>query len=194
MIRDKLTFANVMSLVAVFIALGGSAMALKANSVGSRQIRNGSVKGRDVANGALKGKDLKRATITAREIEEASFSLERFFEMKSHQFGCDPASAAFVTCGTVVLGINEPSQALLIAAGETQSGTGTCKFLVDGSDDVISAPPSFNQPGDFALTAVTKANALLQPGLNTFKLVCNETSGDADFSTTFSVLALGGNG
>jgi hypothetical protein len=190
MIRDKLTFANVMSLVAVFIALGGSAVALKANSVGSRQIRNGSVKGRDVANGALKGKDLKRATITAREIEENAFDLEPFYEMKSQQLGCDPDSTAFVTCGTVVLGINEPSQALLVAGGgQTGSGDSTCKFLVNGSDSLVAAAPI-----DFGLTAVTKANALLQPGLNTFKLVCNQTSGDAQFSTTFSVLAIGGNG
>jgi len=50
-LREKLTFANVMSSVAVFLALGGTALAVKANSVGSRQIIDDSIKGRDVADG-----------------------------------------------------------------------------------------------------------------------------------------------
>ena len=51
-IQGRLTFANVMSVMAVFIALGGTSYAavkLKANSVGSRQIKNGQVKRQDLA-------------------------------------------------------------------------------------------------------------------------------------------------
>ncbi len=46
-IRRRLTFANVMSVVAVFLALGGvgyAAFKLPKNSVGPKQIRNGAVK------------------------------------------------------------------------------------------------------------------------------------------------------
>jgi hypothetical protein len=45
-VREKLTFANVMSVIAVFIALGGvgyAASRLPKNSVGPKQIRNGAV-------------------------------------------------------------------------------------------------------------------------------------------------------
>jgi hypothetical protein len=45
-LRAKLTFANVMSVIAVFIALGGvgyAAVKLPKNSVGPKQIRNGAV-------------------------------------------------------------------------------------------------------------------------------------------------------
>jgi hypothetical protein len=52
-IRSRLKFANVMSVIAVFIALGGSAWAISANSVGSKQIKKGGVKNSDIANNAV---------------------------------------------------------------------------------------------------------------------------------------------
>ena len=65
--RERLTFANVMSVTAVFIALGGSAWALTRNSVGPRQIKPDAVRSSDikenavksphVANGSLLGED-----------------------------------------------------------------------------------------------------------------------------------------
>jgi hypothetical protein len=52
-LRERLTFANVMSVAAVFIALGGSAWAISANSVGSPQIKKGGVKNSDLADNAV---------------------------------------------------------------------------------------------------------------------------------------------
>lgn len=52
-LRERLTFANVMSVTAVFIALGGTAWAIKANSVGSRQIKANAVKTAEIANNAV---------------------------------------------------------------------------------------------------------------------------------------------
>ena len=49
-LRGRLTFANVVSVIALFAALGlGTAWALQANSVKSKHIVNGQVKGVDVA-------------------------------------------------------------------------------------------------------------------------------------------------
>jgi hypothetical protein len=77
-IRARLTFANVMSVVAVFIALGGSAIAInkiKANSVGTKQLKTGAVQNTDiadnavtspkVANGSLKDEDFAAGQIPA---------------------------------------------------------------------------------------------------------------------------------
>ena len=50
-IRDKLTYANVMSTVAVFVALGGSSYAAL------------TITGRDVKNSSLTYRDLKRNTL-----------------------------------------------------------------------------------------------------------------------------------
>ncbi len=52
MIRKRLTFANVMASVAMFIALGGAsyaAVALPRNSVGTKQLRPQAVKRTDLA-------------------------------------------------------------------------------------------------------------------------------------------------
>ncbi len=60
-IRSKLSFASIMSVVALFVALGGAsyaAVVLPANSVGSVQIRNGSVTGADVKDDSVAAKDL----------------------------------------------------------------------------------------------------------------------------------------
>jgi hypothetical protein len=60
-LRGKLTFANAMSVIAVFIALGGvgyAAFKLPKNSVGPKQIRNGAVNEAKLSAGAkaaLKG-------------------------------------------------------------------------------------------------------------------------------------------
>src|SRR5437588_2217462 len=57
---------NVLGLVAIFIALGGSAYAvgnLPRNSVGTKQIKNGAVTGRKVANSTLTGKNIKLSTL-----------------------------------------------------------------------------------------------------------------------------------
>ena len=207
-IRRHLTFANVMSVAAVFIALGGTAVALKANSVGSRQIKNDSIKGRDVGNGKLKGKDLASGAIGAREIQEAAFDLSPFVAMESASDGCDPESDEFVACGSVALATQEPSRALLVAGGGqygSQPARGTCKFQINGSAELLeSAPPSFGDPvgsGDgrlsleangLALTAVSDRFAPIPAGSNSFTLLCNETGGDVKFDTTLSVITLGG--
>jgi hypothetical protein len=55
-IRARLTYANLMATVAVFIALGGgayAAVAIPANSVGSKQLKNNSVTVKKLKNGAI---------------------------------------------------------------------------------------------------------------------------------------------
>ena len=57
-LRSRLSFANVMSAVAVFVALGGSAWAISANSVGTRQIKPNAVRSSDIKDGGAKPVDL----------------------------------------------------------------------------------------------------------------------------------------
>ena len=55
--RSRLSYANVVSSVALFIALGGTSYAvikLPRNSVGSREVRNRSLKAVDLANGVVR--------------------------------------------------------------------------------------------------------------------------------------------
>jgi hypothetical protein len=204
-LRKHVTFANLMSIVAVFIALGGSAIALRTNSVGSRHIKGDAVKGRHIADGKIKGKDLKERAVGRRELEPAAVDLFPFVKLASREGGfCDPTSTTFVSCSSLTFSSQWPSRALLFAGGG-QTGNagaqGACKFRINESNELLAgAPPAFGDsearstPNGFGLTAVSDPVALIPPGSNTFEVVCNEISGDVRFSHTFSVLTVGGAG
>lgn len=64
--RGRLTYANVMATVAVFIALGGASWAavkIPADSVGSKQLKDDSVGGPEIKNGVVGTKDLKDGSV-----------------------------------------------------------------------------------------------------------------------------------
>jgi hypothetical protein len=63
--RPRLTYANVMATIAVFIALGGSAYAfhLGKNSVGTKQIKKNAITGAKVKNDSLTGSDINESTL-----------------------------------------------------------------------------------------------------------------------------------
>jgi hypothetical protein len=65
-LAGKLTFANVMSVTAVFIALGGSAIAitqLPKDSVGARQIKADAVRSAEVKDFSLQANDFAKDTL-----------------------------------------------------------------------------------------------------------------------------------
>lgn len=67
-LAKKLTFANVMSVTAVFIALGGSAIAitqLPKDSVGARQIKTGAVRSEEVKDFSLRGDDFAKGSLAS---------------------------------------------------------------------------------------------------------------------------------
>ncbi len=65
-LRAGLTYANVVSSLALFVALGGvsyAAVTLPARSVGSKQLKAGAVTSSKVRNGSLRKKDFKRGQL-----------------------------------------------------------------------------------------------------------------------------------
>jgi hypothetical protein len=68
-LRKRLTYANVMSTVAVFVALGGSSYA--ALHINSGDIANNSVRGVDIRNRTIRERDVKRNTLGGRSIKES---------------------------------------------------------------------------------------------------------------------------
>ena len=68
-LRRRLTYANVMSTIAVFVALGGSSYA--ALQIDSADIANNSVRGVDVRNRTLGERDIKRNALGGRTIRES---------------------------------------------------------------------------------------------------------------------------
>jgi len=67
-IRSRLTYANVIATIALFLALGGSSYAL---TVGSGSIRNNTIRSVDVRNGSLLDRDHRRASLGGRAIRES---------------------------------------------------------------------------------------------------------------------------
>ncbi len=67
-LRGKLSYANVMATIAVFVALGGGAYAaaqLQKNSVGTAQLKKSAVTGVKVKDGSLSAADIGGAVISA---------------------------------------------------------------------------------------------------------------------------------
>jgi hypothetical protein len=62
----KLTYANVTSTLALFLALGGVSYA--AISVGTGQIRNNSIRTQDLRNNQIRSKDIRNRTIVNRDV------------------------------------------------------------------------------------------------------------------------------
>jgi uncharacterized protein YjbI with pentapeptide repeats len=86
-LRAKMTFANVVSVIALFLALGGTAFAashlgkntvgpkqLKKNSVRTAKIKNSAVTGAKVKDGSLTGSDLADGTITGTKVADGSLT------------------------------------------------------------------------------------------------------------------------
>jgi hypothetical protein len=66
--RRRLTYANVMATIAVFVAVGGSSYA--ALRVGSKQIVNNSVRSADIRNNDVRGKDVRNNTLTGADVRD----------------------------------------------------------------------------------------------------------------------------
>ena len=62
-LRSKLTYANVVASLALFISLGGSAYAISVGAIGSREIRDNSIRSRDVRSNTLSGRDINERSL-----------------------------------------------------------------------------------------------------------------------------------
>lgn len=73
-IRANLSFANVMSIIAVFVAIGGGAYAagLAKNSVKSKQIKDGQVKTADIRDGGVTATDLGSNAVTRDKLADGA--------------------------------------------------------------------------------------------------------------------------
>ena len=70
-IRGRMTFSNVISVVALFVALGGTAVAgatLAKNSVGAKQIKKNAVRASEIKKNAVRAAEVRRNAVGASEL------------------------------------------------------------------------------------------------------------------------------
>jgi hypothetical protein len=108
----RLTYANVVATLALFIALGSAsafaATKLAKNSVGTKQIKNGSITEAKIKNGAIGGAKVNLASLGA--VPKATHAASADAATNSSQLGGIPASgyqgkvmwARFLGNGTIV--------------------------------------------------------------------------------------------
>jgi hypothetical protein len=74
MIRRHLTYANIMSTIAVFVVMGGSAYALAKHSVGSKQLKNNAVTAKKIKNGAVTGAKIAAGAVPSTALNVTAHS------------------------------------------------------------------------------------------------------------------------
>lgn len=130
-IRGHLSFANVVSLLALFVALGAGAYAagLPNNSVTSRTIKNGEVKSADVEDHGLSAKDIKVGGLP-----DASSGRKG-----SGSNPCQLPSGDFNSCADIQLKLTRPAKVFATGNGNADSGAPgdvgviTCALFADGN-------------------------------------------------------------
>jgi hypothetical protein len=80
--RPRLTYANVVSTLCLFIVLGGTSYGISSGTIGSREIKNNGVRSKDIhnndvrsgdiRNGTVQGTDVKADTLTGGDVNEST--------------------------------------------------------------------------------------------------------------------------
>lgn len=134
----KLSYANVMATVAVFVAVGGTATA--AVMVTGADVRNGSLTGADVRNGSLRGRDIHSGSLSVRVFRPHAWARLHGATGPTGPTGPKGATGATGTTG---------------AGGDAAQGFDATKFLAAGGAAGGALSGTFPDPG-LADGAVTR--------------------------------------
>jgi hypothetical protein len=145
-LRRRLSYANVMATVAVFIALGGSSYAAL------------TITGRDVVNRSLTNRDLKRNTLDGSRIKESRLGAVKRARNADRLNGVT-AARLFVRCreGTVPV-----SDVCIETAARAAAPYSTAAVICEGTDR--RAGPGRRLPShDELMTAIGEPGVVLAP-------------------------------
>jgi hypothetical protein len=201
--RQHLTFANVCSLVAVFIALGGTAMAAVVVSSNSQVAQNtisghkppsgkhanliaGSVNGQDVADNSIGGADLNEWSLG-----QVPSALVGGFGRSGNNTGvCNPDSSQYHVCTVVTRTLPARARLLLIAHatafnngadfGQGYCELGTTSGSLHDTHTLVQVAHGGLPTEDENVTLVGITDPF-PAGQHSFGLNCNQQSGDIAF-------------
>ena len=182
--RRGLSFANVMSVLAVFIALGaGAYAALGKNSVGARQIKTEAVRAQEIkdgrvgspelaegavgsgklADGAVRGPKLATDAITADKIEDGSLHGDDIGEAEYFNFGADIGTVPAQTCDkSFVTGLpNDARDHLVLTPSHNDVTSFHLNYTAEWSD----------VPGEMVITTCNVSPTSVDDGTTHFNLL-----------------------
>lgn len=156
-LRSKLTYANVMATIAVFIALGGASYAatqLPKNSVGPKQLKSNAVTTAKIKDGAVTTAKIGNGAVTGAKIDSGSLGT---VPSAAHATSADSAKSASTAnsaqnagaLGGVAAGQYVTAQSVL-ASKATETGvfggnaTGTGGWLVAAINFIPKAPSALD--------------------------------------------------
>jgi hypothetical protein len=179
-LRSRLTYANAMSTVAVFVALGGGAYAVSVprNSVGTTQLKANAVTGAKVKNRSLVLSDFKRGQVTLGTAARADDQ-----DPPPSASGTDVAKMSLTTTGPgkvfVIGSLRDPFLSCAEAAGcSAQWGAYVDNQPVPNTGAMLSALPGESDGFSFyTLYGVTTAK--VGPGTHTIRIVRTDSGGPA---------------
>jgi hypothetical protein len=129
-VKERISYANVMATVAVFIAMGGGAYAVK-NSVGSKEIENGTVRSKELKDDDVRAEDIETAAVGGSEVADGSVGSADIAgsAVGAAQIGTDAVKAAEIAAnavGTSEIAANAVGAAKIadgaVGAGEIADG------------------------------------------------------------------------
>ena len=111
-IRDRLTYANVASTLALVLVIGGGG-AYAAGFIDSGDIVNNSIESRDLENrDAVKARDVRKNGLTGREIKEKTLDAAQFAPLagQAGKLAVTPSPARFFPCVNTPIRLRSPGR------------------------------------------------------------------------------------
>jgi hypothetical protein len=145
-IRNRLSFANVISVIALFVALGGAsyaAVTLPKNSVGAKQIKKNGVGAAEIKKNAVRASEIKSSAVAGGDVKDGGLT--------GFDIGDGSLSGLDIADGSVA------------AADLADNSVGSSK-IADGSVGVGDLNPAAVGPTAFARV---QADGTLEPGTAT---------------------------
>jgi hypothetical protein len=176
--HPRLTYANVMATLALFVALSGgayAAIALPANSVGVSQLKNSAVVTAKIKNNAVTGAKLRDNSLAGADINESSLA-----KVPSAALADTAAHAA--AAAALDSAAYKTATGTAAASSAANSATATC----DSGQHVIGGGVKFSNPG------IGLVNDSYPDANNTAWTahVGNGSSGSSAASVNFTVYAI----
>lgn len=153
-IRKRLSYANVIATIALFVSLGGGAVAalrVPDNSVGTKQLKHNAVTGGKVRNGSLTGADVKAGSLTGEDIKRGSltpemlprFGLANLYGVSATAINGSAIELEAGECGRFTFGANgaQPGDAVILQGSD-----------IVGLEHAIEGGPTISNPNQLNVT------------------------------------------